>query len=390
MSSSLVSELNKECKRIVNDFAFFARDKIDMQVIQRIQELYLLMRGDSFRGHNYYKEMYPYARAEWKEYYKKRAEEEDRKIELQKEKAQYRDLIIFCFLYEELPPIIEICKNDNLSPAQRKTLNAFVNKVYMYDRMVSRPSSGDIERAKESLSRIVSAKNASIEAKETAKDKDDHKGKVKGSAENRSPSRDNKPAETMDLSPKDFVVIASILKCTHAGHSVSDIIAKIKVRKRSGTIEEIEVPASYCKDCGCCYILSTEYDRIVAIGTPICTIINETTLTKIKHGEYKGKTESLLYALGYNVSAKEDLVDEQRQLILVSAIENGLITQGEIMSHLSFLITFGQNNKNKEKALPKWENDLAFISEYKSDKETTRVKSITKRDYITETSPSET
>ena len=51
---------------------------------------------------------------------------------------------------------------------------------------------------------------------------------------------------------------------------------------------------------------------------------------------------------------------------LALMIDNDLLTQSDIISHLDFFINQRRNQHRFEKAIEKWESDREFVSEYKT------------------------
>lgn len=184
---------------------------------------------------------------------------------------------------------------------------------------------------------------------------------------------------------KDFVVRTSVFNCARTGHDISDITARVKVLLPDGSVEQFETPAAYCKTCGVYYLLESCYNRITTKGIPVCRVITEDVFAEIQSGAKPLNEESMLHSLGYNVNADTALTDEQRRAILTTVIENNLLTQAEILSHLDFLISFSRCNENMAEAREKWEKDRLFLSGYRANRSKTNIKSITKKNYIRKT-----
>ncbi len=73
--------------------------------------------------------------------------------------------------------------------------------------------------------------------------------------------------------------------------------------------------------------------------------------------------ESLLRKCGYTVNAQDALVEEKRQKILKSVIDNRLYSPDGIISHLSFLIAMNKKVTSREMkyAIDKWARDITYI-----------------------------
>lgn len=80
---------------------------------------------------------------------------------------------------------------------------------------------------------------------------------------------------------------------------------------------------------------------------------------------YHLNSESILHKVGYNVSDKENLSQEERRNILKNIIESGLLTRSQVSSHLDYLIRRSKGQKRLRRAIEKWTSDRKFISELK-------------------------
>ena len=86
---------------------------------------------------------------------------------------------------------------------------------------------------------------------------------------------------------------------------------------------------------------------------------------------------------GYNVSQKEDLSSMQRQTILQSIVENGLLSKSEVVSSLNYFINqrINRDTDMYDVAISKWREDRDFIlySDLGIPQRVFGIKSITKR-----------
>ena len=72
--------------------------------------------------------------------------------------------------------------------------------------------------------------------------------------------------------------------------------------------------------------------------------------------------ESLLHAMGYNVGAKDDIPQSQRQHLLKVIIKEGVLKKAEVLSHLDYLIRRSRNMDRLEEARGKWQADRDYVS----------------------------
>jgi len=80
-------------------------------------------------------------------------------------------------------------------------------------------------------------------------------------------------------------------------------------------------------------------------------------------GNREFRTESVLHQLGYNVNEKSGLTAAERHEMLARFIDLGFVTVSSIVTLLTMLIK--RNGVQKAGSKIKWEEDLAFISDYK-------------------------
>lgn len=180
----------------------------------------------------------------------------------------------------------------------------------------------------------------------------------------------------------DFVVRTYALKCVH-NHEVKQIRALIEVMNNNGEIKPVTIPAAYCEDCSCYFILETDFQKARQLGVLLCQQLTEEVYRlrgdEIINGDSL-KPESLLHQCGYNVSSSEDLTITQRREILRRVADNGLYSISGLCSHLNWLISRNKRviNRDMSSAITKWEQDREYISKYSlQDKPIVKVKTVT-------------
>lgn len=161
-----------------------------------------------------------------------------------------------------------------------------------------------------------------------------------------------------------LIIRSNSLYCnTH--HELEDMAGEISICDRSGNIFPYLIPIVYCKTCDLYFALESTYRTLKKKGHILCQV---TTYTDYKtHGApnmYSNslKAESLLHALGYNVSQSEDLSQVQRHVILESIIDSGILTKDRILSYLDFFISLRDNSSV---AVEKWKEDRNYIAGYR-------------------------
>ena len=181
----------------------------------------------------------------------------------------------------------------------------------------------------------------------------------------------------------DFLTRSTVHTCSAAGHDLVDIQVGIKIMKKDFSIDRIVVPAVYCKDCDRYFILESEYQDLDCKGRILCNVVEEDYWTSSINKDFSFlNPESLLYKMGYNVSSNNALSMKERHLILKAALNNGLLTRAEIVSHLDYLINRSKNRgASFDHAISKWKADREYIRKVseKDDLPTFEARSITHR-----------
>lgn len=179
------------------------------------------------------------------------------------------------------------------------------------------------------------------------------------------------------ISSIDVIVLSTSKKCSEFNHSIVDYIGILPVFV-NGQCKNIEINIGYCKQCDKYIMLSSDYIRIC--GTPICEVRDQTT-GKIynKASDIYGfnSTESVLHSYGYNVRSGNGLSSIDRRNILINILKNGICSKNEIISHLDYCINMASGKSNMTAAIHKWESDLQFVRDYKTNTERVPIGSIT-------------
>ena len=172
----------------------------------------------------------------------------------------------------------------------------------------------------------------------------------------------NTQSNRVAISGKDFLVRTGTQYCSNKEHAFKDIRALVKVMDSIGKIKVVDVPAVYCADCKQHYILEGDYQKLLKIGRPICKVVTLETYRGLRNGSITMNEESLLHAMGYNVGAKDDIPQSQRQHLLTVIIREGVLKRSEVLSHLDYLIRRSRNVDRLEEARGKWQSDRDYVS----------------------------
>ena len=142
--------------------------------------------------------------------------------------------------------------------------------------------------------------------------------------------------------------------------------------------KNLEINIGYCKQCDKYIMLTSDYIKIS--GSPICEVRDQTTgrVYNKRHNIYgMNSAESVLHQYGYNVRAGNGLSSMDRQQILLKVMDNGILSKSQIISHLEYCINMASSKSNMATAIHKWESDIQFVREYKTDAERVAISSIT-------------
>ena len=174
---------------------------------------------------------------------------------------------------------------------------------------------------------------------------------------------DNRRINKETVPAVGFLVRTNTFKCIR-NHGIEDIIAVFRVLNSQGRIIQVEAPAAKCEKCKVYYIHEYIFQKIMTYGTPLCQVISE---KQYLNGSYLKMNpgmaqKSLLKICGYSVNAAEGLTDQDRQRILESIVENGIMTRHEIIQYLNYFITMRKNqSRDMSEAIRKWKKDINFV-----------------------------
>jgi len=81
------------------------------------------------------------------------------------------------------------------------------------------------------------------------------------------------------------------------------------------------------------------------------------------------RAQSPLYMLGYSVSEINGLTMNERRRLLGNIIDSGVLSKGEVINHLEWLIRTRWGSKNNENAIGEWQADIRFLMNYRADEQ---------------------
>ncbi len=154
-----------------------------------------------------------------------------------------------------------------------------------------------------------------------------------------------------------YVVYAPIL-CEKEHHDMCCVRARVLDTKGIPRI----INVAKCKNCNNFFIHYTSLLQYHQQFKGIMLSLSSEYLTGVPCDEW-GKEMHELAMLGYSVSQKSELNEQQRQNLLAYAIKNNTLglTKHKIISHLNILIDRSFYNSKWSTARKKWERDLKFV-----------------------------
>lgn len=174
----------------------------------------------------------------------------------------------------------------------------------------------------------------------------------------------------------DVLSVTYSFICSFNGHIVIPYCGLITVITPDGEEIEEKVYLGYCRTCDIYYIFKRDYENICKKGEPQCKVVDAATNKTIWDASFDFNKRSILFEMGYNVQASNNLSAEERQQILKRAIEEKRISVNEILNLLEMQIALHSGRDSYSNAIDKWKEDSNFVKEYGI--ESGRIKKISK------------
>lgn len=91
-----------------------------------------------------------------------------------------------------------------------------------------------------------------------------------------------KPSKKVKISTSDVLVIAHSMICKEQNHYISSNIGIVPILTKIGTIINYEVYLGFCTTCGIYMMFTSDYEKMVEEGMPLCAVHmqNEGEITK--------------------------------------------------------------------------------------------------------------
>jgi hypothetical protein len=163
---------------------------------------------------------------------------------------------------------------------------------------------------------------------------------------------------------QDALIVRSNTLFCDKKHHLTEMAGEVEVCDITGTYFPCLFPIVYCAECDMYFMLEGTYKKLKQKGVLMCQVMDYTTYKK--YGAYSPtvaywKEESPLKIRGYSVSNTAGLSVTQRQEILRSIYEGGLLPKHRILEYLDFFVKL---NHTHTCAVGCWQADREFIANY--------------------------
>lgn len=141
--------------------------------------------------------------------------------------------------------------------------------------------------------------------------------------------------------------------CLRKGHPLKSMLVEFAFHEKPSRIFELEM-CPRCKQ----FRMSVKdlFKMFGSYGVPRCNIVLEGY-----EGFFWADTASTLYSLGYAVRQSAGLSAAERQAILKSAIDSGIVSKSEVLDFLSVRMISNSVRAGLEPELGKWREDYEYI-----------------------------
>ena len=183
--------------------------------------------------------------------------------------------------------------------------------------------------------------------------------------------QERKNNQKHSIKPQDFMVKVQTFNCSNKRHTLRSIQAEVIYRSYNSNDLTVKlIPAGYCEQCKCYYILSSIYEEYsFFMKNALCDIVNEHDLPKFLQERSMQTTHWRLQSdykkCGYSVSQAQNLRDHERIGILENIIAYKIHSRQEVMSFINWLIVFNKSNPQQHHAIQKWKSDLLEVANRK-------------------------
>lgn len=166
----------------------------------------------------------------------------------------------------------------------------------------------------------------------------------------------------------DVLVITKSMICHGEDHYLRSYRGIVKLLTEENLEIEYEIYTCYCTTCNQYFIFKQDFSEMLQKGHPLCNVIyGDKGNNSVTHKLFTYKSQSVLNKMGYTVDANISLTKEERQKILITALENQVLSTAEILNFLHWLIKTRETQVKYNTAVLKWKDDVKFVENYKKN-----------------------
>ena len=188
----------------------------------------------------------------------------------------------------------------------------------------------------------------------------DEKFEPQSTIKNQSSKKDKRIGIRSKLNASDLLFRKKGITC-YKGHVPIGLDGIVPIITAYGKLSKMRIPISYCPICKQYYISENIYKK-KKNNIIICRILKSDKHDSDKVNNFLDwNPQSLLMAYGYTVKKDSKLTVEQRRCILITIINNNILSKEKILSYLNLFERINQSEWAKQS----WKSDIEYIKDYK-------------------------
>ena len=161
-------------------------------------------------------------------------------------------------------------------------------------------------------------------------------------------------------------VFKGTLTCRRRGHKVEPATGELTTLEG----KRVKINVNYCADCDMYFLGASEYRHYRERYGPILGNYRfDRGWPWDDTGFENLAAESPLMLCGYNVRESEGLSSRDRHLILANVMDCGILSKPRVIEYLRYFINRSKNRANMAAACGKWREDLAWVRDYRIDRQ---------------------
>lgn len=184
---------------------------------------------------------------------------------------------------------------------------------------------------------------------------------------------------TKEILHTDVVVVTQSMICKKQDHTITPLRGIVQLLTPENEQISYEIYVGFCQECNQYYVFRQSYFEMIKNGKPLCAVYHEELLDEKKScTPFRYKSQSVLNAMGYSVGMENALSSNERQKILVEALQSDLFDIHDLLDFLNWLIRTRETQTKYRNAVSKWREDAKFVENYdKNNRNKVKIDSIT-------------